>query len=173
VAAWVNRGALLVVVALIAACVAPAETQQPAETPAAGLSPAIDAARAVVAARLADGGYTLEEPVTGYEPGAPGELQATPKAVFRVNLIDPGQGWVVIYDCAAADLAVERAQAFAAYLRSSGRSNYPGDAQYTLNVLGTALIFHWWSAQRTSEPDRARAAFEIVGSIGQHIDIGN
>ena len=165
--------ALLALALFAAGCFAPTGgpgSAAPA-TPQSALSPAIDAARAAVAAQLQSGGFTLEAPVSGYEPGAPGDLQATPKAVFRVNVIDPGQGWVVIYDAGANDAAIDKGEAFAAYLTSFGHSNYPADAQYTLNVLDSALIFHWWSAQRSSDAERARAAFELVSAVGHRIDV--
>lgn len=166
----------LLAASLVAAgCLAPVVgpgTAVPA-TPQSELSPAVDAARAAIAAKLEEGGFTLEQSVSGYEPGAPGELQTTPKAVFRVNLIDPGQGWVVIYDTGSADAAISNANAFSAYLGTFGHSNYPADARHTLNVLDSALIFYWWSPQRSSDDDRAAQAFALIADVGQSIEIVN
>jgi hypothetical protein len=174
-----GRVPLLVLVAGLAAAVVvgcsdlagPQPTAAP--TPMTVLSPMIDAARAAVSARLTDAGFILEQQTFGYQPGEPGSLQTVPNAVFRVNLIDTGQGWVVIYDLGSTGAAVQAATDFADYLRSFGHSNYPGDAQFTLNVVDGALIFHWWSAERSSDPDRARAAFAVIAGIGQPIEIGN
>lgn len=168
-------GPLLVLVAGIVTAGCTGMFDQPqttsAPTPMTSLSPMIDAARAAVSAQLTDAGFTLEPQSFGYQPGEPASLQAVPNAVFRVNLIDTGQGWVVIYDLGNTGAAVQAATDFADYLRSLGHSNYPGDAQFTLNVVDGALIFHWWSAERSSDPERARAAFAVVAGIGQRIEI--
>lgn len=142
-----------------------------APTPMTSLSPIIESARAAVSARLIDAGFLLEPLSFGYEPGQPGALQSVPKAVFRVNLIDTGQGWVVIYDVGTSGAALTAGAEFADYLRTFGHSNYPGDSQFTLNVVDGALIFHWWSAQRSSEPERATAAFAIVAGVGQPVEV--
>ncbi len=172
-----RAGPLLVLLAslVVSGCTGLLDQPQTTSAPTqmTALSPMIDAARAAVSARLTDAGFALEPQSFGYQPGEPASLQTVPNAVFRVNLIDTGQGWVLIYDLGSTGAAVKAATDFADYLRSFGHSNYPGDAQFTLNVVDGALIFHWWSAERSSDPDRARAAFAVVAGIGQQIEINS
>lgn len=172
--------ALLIAVFVAAGCGGPGPSSSPRPSPvpvttvaAEPFSPAVDAARSAIASSLANAGFRLESPVQRYDPGQPGSLQTTPRAVYRINLIDPDQGWVVIYDVGSPDAAFQAGADFAAYLRTFGHSNYPADAEFALNVFGSALVFHWWSAQRSSEPDRAAAAFAAVVGVGQRIEVIN
>jgi hypothetical protein len=148
------------------------EPQPPAATPHTGVTPAIDAARAAVAAKLQPSGFTLTQAL-GYEPGAPPSVQSIPRVVYQLNLTGPNEGWVVIYDVGTSDGALAAGADFAEYLRRSGHSNYPADAEFTVNAIDSALVFHWWSAQRSTEPDRAAQAFGIISSVGQQIDVIN
>jgi hypothetical protein len=162
--------ALLAVLALGCAGPSTPATVGPPATPLTQVTPAIDAARAALAAQLKGDGFTLSQS-SGYEPGQPASLQAVPRAVYELNLADPNQGWLVIYDVGTSDGALAAGGDFANYLHTFGHSNYPSDAQFTLNAINSALVFYWWAASRSSEPERAAKAFELIASVGERIDV--
>ena len=165
--------ALLIVAAVLCGC-ATTEGVPTAAPPASQLTvvtPAIDAARAAVAGRLQEGGFTLAQSNMGYEPGQPGGLQSAQRVVFQISLADPNQGFLVIYDLGTSDAAIAAGTDFAGYLHSFGHSNYPSDAQFTLNAIDSALVFFWYSRDRASEPDRADQAFALISSVGQAIEV--
>jgi hypothetical protein len=175
VAAGLTRGILAVFLtaALLAGCApgaAPAQSQAVAATPQTGVTPAIDAARAAVAGAVQTGGFSLTE-ATGYQPGEAPSLQAVPRVVYQLSLAGPNEGWVVIYDVGTPDAALAAGSDFATYLQKSGHSNYPSDAAFTLNVVGSALIFHWFSQSRSPDADQASKAFDLVSSVGQQIEV--
>jgi hypothetical protein len=172
----------LVLAMVLVGCGTPVQSAVPAattgpstpapQTPMAVLSPHVQAALAAVQRRLAEQGITLEQSGTDYRPAEPGVVQPVPRAVFRVTQADPNAGWVVIYDLGQPDTAIETGRAFASYLGSGfGQTNYPRDAQFTLNQVGGALVFTWWSPGQSADPDRARAAFEAIQLVGQSVPI--
>ncbi|MDP8904482.1 MAG: hypothetical protein M3N29_04075 [Chloroflexota bacterium] len=150
---------------------APFLTTPPPVTPLAVPNATIVAARAVLDERLDNAGFTLEQPARRYRPPQPARLQAALHSVFRVDLADPDQGWVVVYDLGNADSAAAAGGEFVRYLETFGRTNYPADARFAINQLGAALIFHWWSRQGSSDPERAEAAFEVISAIGERFDV--
>jgi hypothetical protein len=177
VAAGVSRGfALFVVVcALLTGCTGPGiGINQPSAaapaTPPVGVTGAIDAARSAVAAAVQPAGLTLTE-ADGYTPGEPQPVQALPRQVYQLNFGGPNEGYVVIYDAGSNDAALNAGSAFADYLRTFGHSNYPGDAKFTLNAVGNALVMFWWSPGRSTEPDRAAQAFDLIRTVGQPIEV--
>lgn len=177
------RAALGLIVAIaLAACGTPVQSAVPAattgpstpapQTPMAVLSPQVQAALAAVQRRLAEQGMTLEQSGSDYRPAEPDVAQQVARAVFRLTQPDPNSGWVVIYDLGQPDVAIETGRAFARYLGSGfGQTNYPRDAQFTLNQVGGALVFAWWSPGQSADPDRARAAFEAMQLVGQSVPI--
>jgi len=177
VAAGVKSGLLLTLVAgaLLAGCTGPGiGINQPSAaapaTPPVGVTGAIDAARSAVAAAVQGAGLTLTE-ADGYTPGEPQPIQALPRQVYQLNFGGPNEGYVVIYDAGSSDAAVNAGSAFADYLRTFGHSNYPGDAKFTLNAIGNALVMFWWSPGRSTEPDRAAQAFDLIKTVGQPIEV--
>jgi hypothetical protein len=178
VATWVNRGVVFALLAavLLVGCTGPGiGINQPsaaaAASPPVGLTPAIDAARAVVTAAVAPSGFTLTENQGTYTPGEPQPIQALPRDVYQLNFGGPKEGNVVIYDAGSNDAALNDGAAFAEYLRTFGRSNYPGDAKFTLNAIGDALVFFWWSPSTSTETDRAAQAFDLLAPLGQPIPV--
>ena len=175
-AARVNRAlVLLAVAALLAACTGPGiGINQPSAaapaTPPVGATAAIDAARGAVAAAISSAGFTLTE-AAGYTPGEPRAVQSLPRQVYQLNFGGPNEGYLVIYDAGSSDAALSAASAFADYLQTFGHSNYPGDAKFTLNAVGSALVMFWWSPGRSTEPDRAAQAFDLVRTVGQPIEV--
>jgi hypothetical protein len=140
--------------------------------PMASLSPQVEAAAALLEQRLAAVGIGLAQSPVEYRPGEPAALQTAPRAVYRAALTEPEAGWVLIYDLGSADAAARAGDAFAAYLGSGvGQTNYPRDAQFTLTRIGAALVFSWWSRERSSDPSRAEAAFEALRGAGEEIEV--
>lgn len=177
-AAGLNRGVVLGVLAavLLVGCTGPGiGINQPsaaaAASPPVGLTPAIDAGRAVIAAAVAPSGFTLTENPGTYTPGEPQPIQALPRDVYQLNFGGPKEGNVVIYDAGSNDAALNDGAAFAEYLRTFGRSNYPGDSKFTLNAIGDALVFFWWSPSTSTQTDRAAQAFDLLAPLGQPIPV--
>jgi hypothetical protein len=95
-----------------------------------------------------------------------------PRALFRVLLSDPDSGWIVAYELGQPDRAAQAGNDFVSYLQSGfGLTNYPQDAQFTLNQVDSTLVFTWWSRERSGDPDQARAAFEALRLVGQPFQI--
>ena len=138
----------------------------------ASLSPSVAAAAAIVEARLSEAGFRVEPSPLEYRPGEPAAVQSAPRAVMRVALADPDEGWLLIYDLGSADAAQRAGQAFASYLGTGlGQTNYPRDAQFALSRLGSTLVFSWWSRERSADPVAAAAAFDVLRAVGQPIDL--
>jgi len=94
-------------------------------------------------------------------------LQSAAYSLFRVAGADRNQGWVVIYDLGSTDAAGAAGEAFAQYLGTFGRTNFPADAQFTINQLGPALVFNWWSRSRASDAAPLEAAFQAISAVGE------
>ena len=135
-------------------------------------SAAVAAAAALLDGRLSEAGLRLELSTADYRPGEPAVLQNAPRAVYRAALPNPNEGWLLIYDLGTADAAQQAGEAFAAYLASGvGQTNYPRDAQFALSRMGSALIFSWWSRERSGDAALAEAAFDAIRGVGQPIEV--
>jgi hypothetical protein len=78
----------------------------------------------------------------------------------------------VVYEFADAELAAARGRELAAYLASGfGQTNYPVDAQFALSQVGGTLVLGWWSPERSSMPERARRALDLMRGFGQPIPV--
>jgi hypothetical protein len=183
------RSALVVAMVggLVAGCAAPSPaprdpaapvTEQPgvaAPTPGTQLTeltPELAAAVSTREGRRSEAGLNLVQSTVSFRPGEPGDVQLAPRAVYRVLLADPNAGWVMIYDLSSPDAAGQAGRSFAAYLRSGvGQTNYPRDAQFSVNQLGGTLVFSWWSRERTSDAQQAEAAFDVIRGVGTPIEV--
>jgi len=140
--------------------------------PESGLSPA--EASAVVALRtaLAPLGLQLSPVAEPVRPAEPAGFAAVPRVVYRIELADPDQGFVLLYDFPTSAAAASAAAQLAGFLSSGpGQAAYPVDAQFSVTQLGSAVAFTWWSAQRSSDPARAEAAFTAVSGVGQAVPV--
>lgn len=175
-----RSGLLLAVLLLVAACGSGAPsppTVRPsgglAIVPAeAGLSPA--EASAVVALRgaLAPLGLQLSAVAQAVQPAEPVGFAAVPRVVYRIELADPDQGYVLLYDFPTAAAAAEGAVQLGTFLASGpGQASYPVDARFSVAQFGSAVVFTWWSAQRASDTARAEAAFGAVAGVGQPVPV--
>jgi hypothetical protein len=117
-------------------------------------------------------GERIDMAVGAYRPSEPSSLLEVPRVVLRTDLADPDDGFVVIYqavDAAAADaMAIE----LASYLGSGfGQTNYPADTRFSIAVVGDTVVFTSTSASRSSDPQRAAAAFDAVASVGRAVEV--
>jgi hypothetical protein len=118
------------------------------------------------------GGYRLVPVTRPYRSAEPPSLAQTPRAVVQVDLGDPDAGYIVVYDLPDSTAAAAAGRELASYLAGGfGQTNYPPDAQFAVSAFGNAVVFAWWSPQRSSAPDRARAAFERIRTFGQPIPV--
>jgi hypothetical protein len=175
-----RSGLLLAAALLVAACggAAPSPSSvRPSGSlaivpPEAGLSPA--QASAVVALRgaLAPLGLQLSPVARPVQPAEPVSLAAVPRVVYRIELADPDQGFVLLYDFPTAAGAAAGAGQLGAFLASGpGQASYPVDARFSVAQVGSTVALTWWSAQRASDPARSEAAFTAVAGIGQAVPV--
>lgn len=117
-------------------------------------------------------GHRLDVAAAAYRPSEPPSLLQAPRVVMRVDLADPDDGYLVIYEAADATAAELLAQELADYLGSGfGQTNYPADTQFSVAVLDDTVVFTSWSAGRSSDPDGAKAVFDALGSVGMEVEV--
>jgi hypothetical protein len=171
-----QRGSALALAALaVVACGGPRTPDAPAPvapSAQASLSAQVDATASLVRGALAPLGGSLVQAVEPYRPSEPPTFAAVPRGVFRADLVDPREGFVVVYELPDAAAAGARGRELADYLESGfGQTNYPLDAQFSLAQVGSTLVFTWWSRERADDEERARAYFDAVSSVGIPIPI--
>ncbi len=121
---------------------------------------------------LATGGYQLSPVNQPVQPAVPTVFATTPLVVYRVELADPDQGYVLIYDFAAPTAAAAAATALARFVGSGiGQTTYPLDAQFLVASLGADVIFTWWSPGRSSDPAVTQAAIGLVAAVGTTVPV--
>ena len=144
----------------------------PAATPQASLSPQIAATAGALRGALATGGDRLHPVARPYRPSEPSSFLTIPRAIFQVDLPEREQGYVVVYEFADPGTAASRGRELATHVASGfGQTNYPTDAQFAVSQAGSTLVFTWWSRERSSDPDRSQAAYEIVRRFGLPIPV--
>jgi hypothetical protein len=171
--------AAAIAVALSGSCAAPStggaaagDAGAPAlPTAQQSLSPQVSATVAALRAQLGIA-FPLVQLTRPYRPSEPESMQAAPRATLQVDLGAPDENYVVVYELTDLGTAAARGRELAAYLASGfGQTNYPPDAQFTLSQFGDTLVFAWWSPERSSAPQQARAAFELLSRFGQPIAV--
>jgi hypothetical protein len=167
----------LVAVLALAACTSPDRPSvQPDDvelpTPMRTISASVERSVAAVAAALTPIGERLVLPTSAYRPSEPQALLELPRTIRRVDLADPDDGFVVIYEAPGSGAAIERAQDLADYLASGfGQTNYAADTQFAVSSLEDTVIFTTWSRRRSADPERAEAAFEAIAAVGSPVPI--
>lgn len=162
---------------LVAACTSPDRPSvQPDEvvlpTPMRSFDAAVSRTVAQLEAAMTAAGERLVESTGPYRPSEPASLMQLPRAVMRVDLADPDDGYVVIYRAGSAAAARDRAAELADYLGSGfGQTNFLPDTQFAVAVLGETVIFTSWSRRGSSDPDRAEAAFDAVATVGEAVEV--
>ena len=162
---------VVVLAATLAGCVPVTSGSSPAAAAVAQpSSPAVvaQAAGALEAAyRRADFGFIRA--ITPYRPSEPPELISVPRTVYQVVLPkDPGAGYVVIYDGSDPMVAQGLAASMQHYLESGfGETNFPTDAQFAVQLYGSAVVFGWYSPGASADPAAAASALAVLRSFGQ------
>ena len=161
---------VMIVGGAIAGCVpVPAvATPAPAASQAAPAAVVSQAAAALEAA-YRQAGFGFIEAVRPYRPSEPPDLIAVPRTVYQVVLPkDPGSGYIVIYRASDPAQASALATSMQQYLQSGfGQTNFPTDAQFAVEVYGSAMLFGWYSPGASADPAAAAAALRVLQGFGQ------
>ena len=167
----------LAAVLALAACTSPDRPSVQADqvelpTPMRTVDASVERTIAAVDAVLAGVGERLTTPTGAYRPSEPQSLLQLPRVVRRVELADPDDGFVVIYEAPSYGAAIELADDLAEYLESGfGQTNYVADTQFALSTLEDTIVFTTWSQRRSDDPERAEAAFDAIASVGTPVEI--
>lgn len=141
-------------------------------TPMRTIDASVQRSITAVESALAGVGERLVPPTAAYRPSEPQSLLQVPRTIRRVDLADPDDGYVVIYQAPDSGAAIELADDLAAYLESGfGQTNYVADTQFAVSTLGDTIIFTTWSQRRSDDPERAGSAFEAIRTVGSPIEI--
>jgi len=178
-ARWTTAIRAVILAAVCAGCgVAPATSVPPpggsvAIVPAEpGLSASEATTVTLLRRSLATGGFQLSPVSQPVQPAVPTLFTTTPMVVYRIELADPDQGFVLIYDFAAPSAAAAGATALARFVGSGfGQTTYPLDAQFSVASLGADVIFTWWSPGRSSDPAATQAAIGLVAAVGTAVPV--
>jgi len=84
---------------------------------------------------------------------------------------DPAHGFVVIYAFDSALAARGAAEDQAAYIESGiGRVQFAPDAHFVLRVLGSAVVFYWWSPGAALDA-RAQSVEDALLTVGEAVEV--
>jgi hypothetical protein len=170
-------GAVLVLAAVVASCtsldrprvqpdVVPMAT--PLRTFAGSMASTITRVEAAVTAA----GERFDGASRPYRPSEPQTLLEVPRAVLRVGLADPDDGFVVVYQGADPEAANTIATELAGHLGSGfGQTNYPADTRFSVTVVGDTVVFTSFSPGRSSDPERAQRAFDAIARVGRAVEV--
>jgi len=160
-------GAILILLTLLGVGVggpAPEPTIAPA-------GQAAEHTRDLVATTLEAAAFQVQDPQTPYRPGESSSLVDVPRLLLQAVLpADPHHGYIVIYELPSSDEAAQVGRDFRAYLASgTGAIQYPRDAQFVLQRVGSTLVFFTWSPSVSPDPEVARlaATLETIGTTVQ------
>lgn len=169
--------ALLSVPLMLAACTSPDRPTVQADevtlpTPLASFDASVAATIAALEAAAARVGERLQVPSGAYRPSEPEPLLQVPRAVRRVDLADPDDGYVIVYEAADAGEATRLADELAGYLGSGfGQTNYVADTQFSVSTLADTIVFTTWSRRRSDDPERAEVAFDALATVGTPVEV--
>jgi hypothetical protein len=149
---------------------------QPDVVPMASPMRTFDAAITSVAEELGAAvtvvGERLEAAGGAYRPSEPQSMLEVPRAILRVDLADPDDGFVVVYRASDAAPADGMAAELASHLGSGfGQTNYPADTRFSVAVVGDSVVFTSFSPGRSSDPERAQRAFEAIAEVGRAVEV--
>lgn len=167
----------LVAVVALGACaspdrlsVMPDEVELP--TPMRTFDASVQRTVEAVEAALGAAGERLTMPTGAYRPSEPPSLLQLPRTIRRVDLADPDDGFVVVYEAPSAGAAIELADDLADYVESGfGQTNFPADTQFAVSTLEDTIVFTTWSQRRSDDPERAEAAFDAIAEVGTPVEI--
>ena len=167
--------ALLAVPLALAACTSPDRPTVQADevalpTPLRSFDASVAATIGALEAAVARAGERLELPTGAYRPSEPKPLLQVPRVIRRVELADPDDGYVVVYEAPSSGEAKRLADELAGYLGSGfGQTNFVADTQFSVSTLEDTIVFTTWSKRRSDDPERAEAAFEALATVGTPI----
>ena len=166
------RAALVVALAaVLAGCVPVTSGSSPAAV-AASQPPApaaVTQAAAALEAAYRRANFGFIQANTPYRTSEPPDLISVPRTVYQVVLPkDPAAGFVVIYDATDPANAQALAESLQHYLESGfGETNFPTDAQFAVELYGSAVVFGWYSPGASADPVTAASALVVLRSFGQ------
>ena len=141
-------------------------------TPMRTIEASVERAITAVEAALAGAGERLVRPTAAYRPSEPQSLIQLPRTIRRVELADPDDGYVVVYQAPSPGAAIELAEDLAEYLGSGfGQTNYVADTQFAVSTIEDTIVFTTWSQRRSDDPQRAQAAFDAIAAVGTPVEI--
>lgn len=124
----------------------------------------------LVVSALEAAGLQAEDPLSQYRPGESPMLATAPRRLVRAMLPDdPQNGYVVIYELPTATDADTAGREFLAFAtKGSGVLDYPRDAQFVVQRVGSTLVLFTWSPEvsPTGGPAKVAAA---LGSVGEPV----
>jgi hypothetical protein len=143
--------------------------------PAAGSSPvpvgdATGPAITAVTSALAAAGLPAIPANRQYRPPEGPLLAAAPRSVVQATLPDdPAHGFIVVYAFDSPAAAAAAAQDQAAYIASGiGRVQFAPDAHFVLRVLGSSVIFFWWSPGAALDA-RTKSIEDALSTVGESV----
>ena len=172
-----GRGRVLTLVAVVALAMAGCAGALRATYPPIGSTPqaagdATSAAALAVTSALAAAGLQAAVANRPYRPPEGPLLAAAPRTVLQATLADdPDHGFVVIYALASDAAAAAAASDQAAYIASGvGRVNFAPDAHFVLRVVGSTVVFFWWSPG-AAQDKRAQSIEDALTTVGEAVDV--
>jgi hypothetical protein len=126
---------------------------------------------AVTGALAAVGLQTVPNSRTYRPPEGP-LLAAARRATVQATLAeDPGHGFIVVYALATPAAAQEAADDQASYIASGvGRVQFAPDAHFVLRVIGSTVVFFWWSPGASLDA-RTSLIEEALGTLGSAVEV--
>jgi hypothetical protein len=141
-------------------------------TPLGSFDASVERSIGALETALLASGERLGATGIAYRPSEPESLLRTPRALRRVELADPDDGFVVIYEAQSSSAALDRATELADYLASGfGQVNFAADTEFSVSTLEDTVIFTTWSRRRSDDPERAQAAFDAIATVGTPVAI--
>lgn len=166
--------ALLAAVALaVSACAGVTRTTFPplgsSPAPVGGQAAATIAA---VSSALAAAGLPSIDANRQYRPPEGPLLAAAPRSVVQATLPDDlAHGFVVIYAFGSPGAARAAADDQATYIESGiGRVQFAPDAHFVLRVVGSTVIFYWWSPGAALDA-RAQSVEDALLTVGESVEV--
>jgi hypothetical protein len=107
-----------------------------------------------------------------YRPPEGPLLAAAPRSVVQATLPDDlAHGFIVIYAFESPLAARAAAADQAAYVASGiGRVQFAPDARFVLRVLGSTVIFYWWSPGAALDA-RAQSVEDALATVGELVEV--
>jgi hypothetical protein len=164
--------ALLLFALAVAGCAGTRATYPPlGSTPAPAGDATATTSQAVIGA-LGAAGLQASVAARPYRPPEGALLAAAPRTVLQAALPDdPGHGFIVIYALPSGPEALAAADDQAAYIASGvGRVNFSPDAHFVLRVVGSTVVFSWWSPGAALDP-RAQSIEDALATVGDAVPV--